>query len=68
MMVCAKYNTIALLLKCEAASVSQRNAHGKLPIDLLWESNEVSDRESVEYMESIFQLVRAYPEMIQSAI
>ena len=60
----AKYETIAMLLeKYDAASVSKRNAAGKLPIDLLWESNEVSDRESVEYMGSVFQLVRAYPEM-----
>ena len=61
----AKHDTITLLLeKYDAASVSKRNAHGKLPIDLLWESNEVSDRESVEYMGSVFQLVRAYPEMV----
>ena len=60
----AKYNTIAMLLeKYDAASVSKRNAHGKLPIDLLWEST-VSDRESVEYIGSVFQLVRANPEMV----
>ena len=62
----AKHDTIALLLeKYDAASVSKRNAHGKLPIDLLWESNEVSDRGSVEYTGSVFHLVRAYPEMIR---
>ena len=61
----AKHDTIALLLeKYDAASVSKRNAHGKLPIDMLWESNAVNDRESVEYMGSIFQLVRANPEMV----
>ena len=60
----AKHHTIALLVKkYDAVSVSRRNAEGKLPIDILWESNEVTDRESVEYMGSIFQLVRAYPEM-----
>ena len=59
----AKHDTIMMLLKeYDAASVSKRNAHGKLPIDLLWESNEVS-KESVEYTGSVFQLVRAYPEM-----
>ncbi len=58
----AKHDTIALLV--EKASVSKRNAHDKLPIHLLWESNEVSDRESVEYTESIFRLLRADPEMI----
>ena len=61
----AKYETIAMLLeKYDAASVSKRNAHGKLPIDMLWESNAVSDREGVEYVGSVFQLVRAYPEMV----
>ena len=63
----AKYDAIALLVeKYGAASVSKRNAHGKLPIDLLWESNEVSDRESVEYMGSVFQLLKAYPEIVMN--
>eukprot|EP00986_Skeletonema_menzelii_P001912 scaffold518_cov105-Skeletonema_menzelii.AAC.8 len=64
----AKHDTIAMLLeKYDAASVSKRNGHGKLPIDLLWESNEVSDRESLKYTESVFQLLRAYPEMVTSS-
>ena len=58
----AKHDTIALLV--EKTSVSKRNAHDKLPIHLLWESKEVSDRESVDYTESIFRLLRADPEMI----
>ena len=38
----AKYETIALLLdKYDAVSVSKRNAEGKLPIEVLWESDEV---------------------------
>ena len=60
----AKYDTIALLLEKYAALVSKRNVDGKLPIDLLWESNEVQDRESVEYTGSVFQLLRAQPEML----
>ncbi len=28
----------------DAVSVSRQNAHKKLPIDLLWESNVVEDR------------------------
>jgi len=61
----ANYDTIALLLeKYEPVSVSERNAQKKLPIDLLFESNEVLDRESVEYTESIFRLLRAYPEAV----
>ena len=61
----AKYETIALLLeKYDAASVSKTNGDDKLPIDLLWESNAVEDRESVEYMGSVFRLLRAYPETV----
>ena len=61
----AKHGNIGLLLETyDAVSVSKRNADGKLPIDLLWESNEVSDRESVEYTGSVFRLLRANPEMI----
>ena len=46
----AKYDTIAMFLdNYDAVSVSTRNAQKKLPIDLLWESNKVPDRESVEY-------------------
>ena len=61
----AKHDTITLLLeKFGAISVSTRNADKKLPIDLLWESNAVVDRESIEYTVSIYQLLRANPEMI----
>ena len=65
----AKYETISLLLeKYDAVSVSRRNARKKLPIDLLWESNAVEDRESLEYTGSVFQLMRANPQMVQSVI
>jgi len=63
----AKHEFIALLLgKYDAVSVSTRNAHGKLPIDLLWESNDVLDRDSVEYTESVFRLLKAYPEIVMT--
>jgi ankyrin repeat protein len=63
----ANHNAIALLLeKYDAVSVSKRNTHKKLPIDLLFESNEVLDRESVQYTESIFRLLRAYPETVMN--
>ena len=63
----ARHDTIALFLeKYDAISVSKRNAHNKLPIDFLFESNEVLDRESVEYTESIFRLLKAYPETVMS--
>eukprot|EP00984_Skeletonema_dohrnii_P035090 scaffold34613_cov127-Skeletonema_dohrnii-CCMP3373.AAC.1 len=64
---CARHEFIALLLgKYDGVSVSKRNARGKLPIDLLWESNVVEDRDSVEYTESVFQLLKAYPEMVMT--
>ena len=65
----AKYKTIALLLgKYDAVSVSRRNAEGMLPIDVLCESDEVVDRESVEYTESLFRLLRAYPETVMNCM
>ena len=61
----AKHNTIGLLLeKYDAVSVSKRNAQNKLPIDLLWESDRVRDREGMEYTESVYRLIRAFPETL----
>jgi len=61
----AKYEIIAMLLETyDALSVSKQNIHNKLPIDLLWESSGVEDRESIEYTDSVFQLLKAYPEVI----
>mmetsp|Transcript_7340 Transcript_7340/g.11556 ORF Transcript_7340/g.11556 Transcript_7340/m.11556 type:complete len:117 (+) Transcript_7340:3-353(+) len=61
----AKHDTIAMLLeKYDAVSVSKRNVDKKLPIDILWENNADSDRESVAYTESVYRLLRAYPETI----
>ena len=56
------YGSIALLLdKYEAASVSKRNIHNQLPIDMLFESIAVEDRESIEYTDCVYRLFRAYP-------
>jgi ankyrin repeat protein len=62
----AKYDTITLLLeKYGAVSVSQCNVCNKLPIHLLFESNAVANREDdTKYLESVFQLLRAYPETV----
>ena len=61
----AKYDTVALLLgEYGATSVSKRNAHNKLPIHLLLESNEVRDRVDTKYVESMYRLLRAYPETL----
>ena len=63
----AKYETITLLLeKYDAVSVSKKTIYNKLPIDLLFESNEVFDRESVEFTESVYRLLKAYPEMLMN--
>jgi hypothetical protein len=60
----ANHAIIALLTeKYGAVSVSKRNAHGQLPIDLLF-SRRAYDRQGVEYTESIFRLLRAYPAMM----
>ena len=60
---------IALLLdKYDSMSVSKRNTHGQLPIDLLLENNELRDEESVEYTESIYRLLRACPETIMNSL
>ena len=61
----AKYETIALLLENhDAASVSKRNTHDKLPIELLWGSDAVENRESIDYTDSVFRLLKAYPETL----
>jgi ankyrin repeat protein len=62
----ANHAIIALLLdKYGSMSVSKRNVHKQLPIDLLLQNkNEVSDNESLVYTESIYRLVRANPEAL----
>jgi ankyrin repeat protein len=61
----AKYDTIALLLeKYGAVSVSQGNALNKLPIHLLLESDATASRDDTKYLESVFQLLRLYPETV----
>ena len=61
----AKHDTITLLLeKYGGTSISKRNAHNQLPIHLLLESNEVSDKDDSKFLESIYRLLRAYPETV----
>ena len=62
----AKHEMIALLTETYGA-VSKRNARNQLPIHLLLLGNEVSDREGIEYTDSIFRLIRAYPETVMRA-
>mmetsp|Transcript_30826 Transcript_30826/g.62146 ORF Transcript_30826/g.62146 Transcript_30826/m.62146 type:complete len:983 (+) Transcript_30826:20-2968(+) len=61
-----KHETIALLVEeNDAVSVSKKNAHKKLPIHLLFESDV--DKSSIEYTQSIFLLFKAYPETVNMA-
>ena len=63
------HNIITLLLtNHDAASVSKRNVYNKLPIDLLFESESVRDREGINYVDSVFQLIRAYPETAMNSM
>jgi hypothetical protein len=65
----ANHAIIALLLdKYGSMSVSKRNTNNQLPIHLLLESNEVSNREDIKYTESIYRLLRANPETIINSI
>jgi ankyrin repeat protein len=64
----ANHAIITLLLERPAASfVSTRNSQRQLPIDLLFESEAVSDRNDIKYVESIYRLIRAYPETLMSS-
>ncbi len=65
----ANHAIIALLLdKYGSMSISKRNANNQLPIDLLFESeavgNREGNREGIEYTESIYRLIRANPEAL----
>ena len=61
----ADYDIIAFLLeKYGALSVSKRNVDNKLPIHLLLENDLTESMDEIEYMESAFLLLRAYPETV----
>ena len=62
----ANHEIIALILENYGPlSVSKRNLEGKLPLQLLFETASVGDgdKETTKYTESIFRLLRAFPEM-----
>ena len=61
----ANYSAIALLLdKYDATSVSMRNGQNELPMYLLFKSSAVEDRESIEYTDCVFRLLKAHPEVM----
>ncbi len=65
----ANHTIIALLLeKYGAAYVSARNMSNQLPIDLLFESEAVGNREGIEYTESVYRLFRAQPETVMNLL
>jgi hypothetical protein len=71
----ANYDVITLLLeKYDAPFVSKQNFHQKLPIEFLFESDsedgddQLVDRDGIDYLQSVFQLIRSCPETINHMI
>ena len=57
---------VKYLLQANVPSVSERNNDNKLAIHLLFECGEsILDRESMEYVEAVRQLILANPEMVR---
>ena len=57
---------IKFLLEPNVPSVSERNNDNKLAIHLLLECGDnILDRESLEYVETVYQLILANPEVVQ---
>jgi len=57
------------LLQANVPSVSERNNNNKLAIHLLFECGEnILDRESMEYVETVWQLLLANPEVVQDFV
>ena len=59
-------NVVKYLLEANVPSVSERNNKNKLAIHLLFECGSVIlDRDSLEYVETIHQLLLANPEVVR---
>ena len=62
-----KCDVVKHLLQANAPSVSERNNENKLAIQLLFECGEETlDRESMEYIETVWQLLLANPEVVRN--
>ncbi len=57
-------SVIKYLLERRDIRISERNAHGKLPFELLIESGAGGG--SVQYLESLFLFLRAHPEAVMN--
>ena len=53
---------MSYFINMSTVSVSSRNSDGKLPIELLAESE--SDKDSLAYVEALWQMIRAYPDIV----
>ena len=61
-----KCDAVKYLLEANVPSVSERNNDKKLAINLLFECGEsILDRDSLEYVETIWQLLLANPEVVR---
>ena len=58
-----KCDVVSLILGEDNAFVSVRSNDGKLPIQLLCEASSV-DRDSIEYVEAMWLLIRHHPEIL----
>ena len=56
---------VKYLLQANVPSVSERNNKNKLAIQLLLDCGEVVDRNSLEYVETVHQLLLANPEVVR---
>ena len=64
-----KCDVVKYLLKVNVPSVSERNNNNKLAIHLLLECGSVIlDRESMEYVETVWQLLLANPEVVRDVM
>ena len=60
------FDIVKYLLRANVPSVSERNNDNKLAIHLLFECGEnMLDRDSMEYIETIHQLLLANPEVVR---
>ena len=62
-----KCDVVKYLLEANVPSVSERNNDNKLAIHLLFEcgENTLDTRESMEYVETVWQLLLANPEVVR---